>query len=323
MKKLLSTFQSLDSGVSRAFLRLIPERNSLLTFLFHGIFLDKKEIARNLVDPQQSITSRDLRGFIEYYLGQDYKFVSPTEVIKGLSADNKYLMLTFDDGYFNHRHVLPLLKEYNIPAVFFISTKQVIENKSFWWDIVYRERLKQGRALASILREQKGLKLLTAVGIEEYLIKNFGADSMRPRSEIDRPFTPDELREFSRQEYVYLGNHTHDHAILTNYSAEGIRGQLLECQNNLIKLAGIKPKIISYPDGAYSEDVINITREAGFKIGVTVDSRKNYLPINTEQGGALRLGRFILNADKGVISQAKTFRSDLVFYHRLKNLIKT
>ena len=146
---------------------------------------------------------------------------------------------------------------------------------------------------------------------------------MRPRSEIDRPFTPDELREFSRQEYVYLGNHTHDHAILTNYSAEGIRGQLLECQNNLIKLAGIKPKIISYPDGAYSEDVINITREAGFKIGVTVDSRKNYLPINTEQGGALRLGRFILNADKGVISQAKTFRSDLVFYHRLKNLIKT
>jgi len=182
--------------------------------------------------------------------------------------------------------------------------------------------LERGSSLASILREQKGLKLLTAAGIEEYLIKNFGIDSLRPRSDIDRTFTPGELREFSRQEYVYLGNHTHDHAILTNYSAEGIRGQLLECQDNLMKLAGVKPEIISYPSGAYSQEVINIAAEAGFKIGVTADSRKNYFPIDIEQGGALRLGRFILNADKGVIDQAKTFRSDLVFYNRLKNLIK-
>jgi peptidoglycan/xylan/chitin deacetylase (PgdA/CDA1 family) len=311
-----------DRACSRIFMRFIPEKASLLTFLFHGLFLDEKEIASNHVDPQQRITVAQFEEFVEFYVARGYKFVSPDDVMRGLRSEHKYIMITFDDGYFNNSYALPVLRKYRVPAVFFISTNNILHNKSFWWDIVYRILKKKGHSDKQIAARGKSLKALTADKIEEYLVKEFGSDCLKPIGSIDRPFTPDELKAFAQDPWVYLGNHTSDHGILTNYSMEGVREQIMAAQYDIYRLTGVKPIIISYPNGSYSGDVLKATRESGIMMGITIDPTKNYLPINMQDPDSVHLGRFILVGDTAIKAQCDVLRSEFSIYNKIKNLIK-
>ena len=219
-----------DCLFARAYLGLFHERSGLLVFLFHSLFRDEREIALNQVDPLQRTTVSQLRKFVEYYLNNDYYFICPDDLMNGLRPDGKYAMITFDDGYYNNTLALPVLQRYQIPAVFFISTDHVREDKCFWWDVLYRERLTQGATPAQIYREVLSLKSQTTEWIEAELKVRFGADAFQPRGDVDRPFTPAELREFALLPHVHLGNHTANHAILTNYPPDEIRSQILRAQ---------------------------------------------------------------------------------------------
>jgi peptidoglycan/xylan/chitin deacetylase (PgdA/CDA1 family) len=48
---------------------------------------------------------------------------------------NRSVVITFDDGYANHRHIVqPLLQQFDIPATFFVSTGQLASQREYWWD---------------------------------------------------------------------------------------------------------------------------------------------------------------------------------------------
>jgi peptidoglycan/xylan/chitin deacetylase (PgdA/CDA1 family) len=148
---------------------------------------------------------------------------------------------------------------------------------------------------------------------------------MFPIGTVDRPFTPKELKEFAHQPFVHIGNHTSDHAILTNYSYEGIRRQILDAQNDIHRITGIKTIIVSYPNGSYSADVLKVTRElrnSGISIGITVDPKKNYLPIMDQSIDSMQLGRFILMGDREITDQCEVFRAEFSLYNQLKQLAK-
>ena len=59
----------------------------------------------------------------------------------------------------------------------------------------------------------------------------FGPDALRPRNDVDRPFKPDELKTFAQSKCVYVGNHTVNHGILTNYSPDEMRRQVQGAQD--------------------------------------------------------------------------------------------
>lgn len=318
-KAVSSSIRRADHLFSGASLKLFQERNAVLTFLFHGLFRDVREADSGAVDPMQRTTVEDFRKFVRYFLECGYKFTSPDEILKGLDASKRYVLATFDDGYFNNIHILPVLKEYSISAVFFISTNYVEQNKCFWWDVLYRERARLGASIKEIKKEQEAMKLKTNAQIEEYLMKLFGQESFRPKGDIDRPFAPSELRDFSREKGVVLGNHTLDHAILTNYPPDGIRSQITGAQNAIRDISGKRPVIISYPNGNYSAEVIKASEEAGLRLGLTTVPKKNYLPIDGNNGGLMRLGRFMLNGSDG-IKQYELFRSDIAAHNLKHNL---
>lgn len=264
----------------------------LVSYLFHSVFYDKDEERLDVIDPRWAITSERLRRFIEKQLEEGMAFVSPDDILRGLDGEKNYILLTFDDGYANNQYLLPLLKEYNIPATFFISADFVRLNKSFWWDVLYRERKRRNSSAEEILREQMGLRPKSYEEIEEYLIGAFGRDALKPIGDTDRPFTPSELRSFAKERYVSLGNHTTDHSTLTGHCASGAKDRILNTQEYLYGLTGIKPSAVSYPFGDYSQDTIMAAKEAGLKLGFTVEPEKNYLPINGSADSNMRLGRF-------------------------------
>jgi peptidoglycan/xylan/chitin deacetylase (PgdA/CDA1 family) len=317
---MISTIQNLvratDTAAARLYLALFNERNALLSFLFHSLFRDEREIAQNVINPLERTTVDQFRRFVEYYLHHGYRFVSPAEVIAGLDPHGKYALITFDDGYRNNVHALPILEEYRVPAVFFISAEHVRQNKCFWWDVFYRERLAQGASDRQVYRETVELKTLHTEEIERRLVERFGPDALKPRCDIDRPFTPHELRQFAASPYVHLGNHTANHAILTNYSLDEVRDQVRRGQESIREMTGVTPTAIAYPNGAHDDTIVRACADLGIKLGFTVRPHKTPLPFENGNGHAdlMRLGRFCPHAEAPMESQCRTYRSDFLLY---------
>ncbi|HEV7299961.1 MAG TPA: polysaccharide deacetylase family protein [Tepidisphaeraceae bacterium] len=303
-----------DSVFARAYLGVRPERPALMSFLFHSLFRDEREIAMNHVDPLQRTTVAQFRQFIEYYLEHGYTFIDPQDVLNGLKADRKYALITFDDGYFNNALALPILNEFRVPATFFISANHVRDNKCFWWDVLHRERCQRGASPQQIYREGAAMKSMTTEAMEVQLTRHFGTDAFRPRSDIDRPFTPSELRDFASNPYVHIGNHTANHGILTNYPPDQVREQVAGAQAMLTEMTGKTPISIAYPNGGHSLEVVRICREAGLKVGFTVRPEKSALPLGEPDSDLLRLGRFCPHGESSIIGQCRTYRSDVLVY---------
>ena len=270
----------------------------------------KHEIELHAVDPQRRITVGHFREFVAHMLERGYEFVVPEQVLAGLDEDGSYVMATFDDGYVSNRLVRDTLEEFGVSAVFFISTGHVLAEKSFWWDVVHREMWRRGSSEDDIQQVGRGLKELTNAQIEDVIVGMFGAKCLRPWGDVDRPFTPGELREFSECPHVDIGNHTRDHAILTNYSPEGVLEQLVGTQDDLNELVGYKPTSVSYPNGSYSPAAVRLSHEIGLSLGITVERRKNWLPLDTVDAGLLRLGRHTLWGTRDIAAQCDATLAD-------------
>src|SRR5437868_6362935 len=137
-----------------------------MPFLFHSLFRNEAEMARNVIEPLERTTVAQFRQFVEYYLNHGYRFVSPADLLKRLS--------------------------------------------------------------------------------------------------------PAELRQFAASRFVHIGNHTANHAILTNYSSDQIRRQIQTAQDDLCEITGQSPIAIAYPNGAHNAQIVEICREIGLQLGVTV-----------------------------------------------------
>ena len=77
---------------------------------------------------------------------------------KGSGLRKHRVILTFDDGYLdNFIHAKPLLEKYELPAVFFITTNNLLTQTPFWWDEL-RYIVLQTPVLPSFLNIQIGTK---------------------------------------------------------------------------------------------------------------------------------------------------------------------
>jgi peptidoglycan/xylan/chitin deacetylase (PgdA/CDA1 family) len=303
-----------DAAVARTYLAMCGERSALMPFLFHSMFPDRATIALNYIDPQQRTTVSQFRQFISYYLRHGYEFVDPARVLAGLRPGGKYALITFDDGYFNNVLALPVLKEFGVPAVFFVTADNVRLGKCFWWDVLHRELVARKASPGQVYREGLALKRLPTEAIEAELARRYGHKAFDPRGDVDRPLTPAELRDFSRHPLVRIGNHTANHAILTNYSPAEARAQVGRAQEWLADATGVAPQAIAYPNGGHDAAVVRACREVGLKMGFTIRPEKTALPVAEDSDRLFRIGRFTPHGEDPMLTQCRTYRSDLLLY---------
>ncbi len=311
---------SLDEMLTRVSLSLTGESASLLIFLFHGLFQDGKEARAGVIDPQQGITVEMLRRFVLHFREQSYRFVSPGDIVWGLEPRGKNVLVTFDDGYFNNRRALPVLEEFGVPAVFFIASDYVKHGKAFWWDVVFRELRNRHRTNREIGHAIAGYKRLKTAAVESDLSRQFGEAALKPIADLDRPFRPSELEEFARHPLVFLGNHTKDHAILTNYSDAEVSEQIEGAQNDIFEITGKRPEIIAYPNGNVSPVIQALAWNAGLRLGIGTSPGKNRLPLQVDAGGAMAMRRFTLWGDREIDTQCRVSRSRLSLYRSFNDI---
>jgi len=83
-----------------------------------------------------SVPPQDLEAHIRFCIDQDFQFLSIEDIEKKRmfsDQDMQYVSLTFDDGFEdNYTYAFDLIRKYNIPAIFFITTDYVgkIDQKS-------------------------------------------------------------------------------------------------------------------------------------------------------------------------------------------------
>jgi peptidoglycan/xylan/chitin deacetylase (PgdA/CDA1 family) len=319
-RRLKAALLSVDDFLAGLFLNAAKEDGILLSFLFHGLFENKHELEAELMDPQQGITVDMFRTFITHFLERGYQFVSPSQIMHGLPSTGKFVLVTFDDGYFNNLRALPVLQEFNIPAVFFISTEHVKQGKAFWWDVVFRQGKKQHGSDRETRRKIAAYKRFRTDQIELVLRDSFGQAALRPASDLDRPFSVNELREFSKHSQVSIGNHTRDHAILTNYSEAEIRDQIVGAQNDIREITGQTSVMIAYPNGNESAAIRKISQLAGLNLGVGVLPGKNRVPLNLQAAEPVSLRRFTLWGNRELEPQCRASRSAISFVRSFQGM---
>lgn len=294
----LFVIEKLSEVMNPLVLKFINERNKLLIFYFHGLYENETQRQSNHVDPQNNLTVPQFVEFIEYYLHHKYDFIRPEDLLSDLPNDKAYIMLTFDDGYFNNTLAIEVLNKYKIPATFFITTKNMVNQTSFWWDIIFKYRIRKGVPLKKIREEQSYLKDFKYNYIDSYIAEHFGSASIKPWSDIDRPLTTEELGIISQNPLISIGNHTHNHAILTNYDSTEIREEFRKSTKILSEVLGFKPKFIAFPNGNYNTDVVEICKQEEFLITFNTVGRKNQMDIlsnniNLNNNSILNLNRFM------------------------------
>jgi len=278
------------SLVAHAAKSITEDTRGLVALSFHAIVKDKSELFEGLIEPFQFTTAETLRHCIEYYQSCGYSFVSPTDLVGG-DINGPSAILTFDDGYANNMRALEVLDEFNLPGVFFISTGHIESGHAFWWDVLYRERTKRGRPYKEIRTEIRQLKRLKYQDIEFHIQRNFGRQALMPLGEIDRPLTKNELHTFAAHRNVHIGNHTRDHAILTNYNLQEATKQIAEAQQYLTAFLGEKPVAIAYPNGNVTPEIADVAKEIGLEIGFTMSAHRTPLPLETTE--QMCIGRFM------------------------------
>jgi peptidoglycan/xylan/chitin deacetylase (PgdA/CDA1 family) len=298
-----------DQVLASGTLPITREKGVLLSFLFHALFETSGEAQSGLMDPQQGTTVPMLRRLIDHFQKQGYEFIAPAEILKGLHADGRYVLLTFDDGYRNNVRALPVLEAAGVPATLFISSDHVKLGKAFWWDVAYREGKRRSRSEKEIRKTILGLKRLKSAEIEKLIRAQFGAAALQPAGELDRPFTPAELRDFAAHPLISLGNHTRDHAILTNCSVPEAREQIAGAQADIREMTGKTPEMIAYPNGDVSARVVRAAAASGLRLGIGIHPGRNRASLRPGSRAAMNIKRFLVWGDRGTEEQCRTSRS--------------
>jgi hypothetical protein len=226
LKQLIKQGLSAADDLALAADRRTQAPDTLVNVLFHSLYESPAHLGKGELGPNQNVTVADFRGFVGEMLESGYTVVSPAQIDAGLPPGGRYLTITFDDGYFNNTLALGVLNEFRVPATFFISTDHVRQNKAFWWDAFSRALARGGATPGEQKIEIERVKTWTPEKIDAFLCERFGPSVLTPHSDVDRPFTPPELRQFALNPWVHLGNHTRDHAILTNCTTDHMAQQI-------------------------------------------------------------------------------------------------
>ena len=112
-------------------IRLIFPRKELAVLRYHAVCSGNGHYA----SPFISVTPEGFRRQIQY-LSRRYPILDLDEAVSriqsGKGLPKNAIAITFDDGYQDNFFAYKILKEYNAPATFFITTNCIDDGEAFW-----------------------------------------------------------------------------------------------------------------------------------------------------------------------------------------------
>jgi hypothetical protein len=235
-------------------------------------------------------------------LGKIGRFIQPDKLFNrgALREDQLNILLTFDDGYANHCNIaMPILEKYRVPALFFLSTENILSGQPFWFDKIiapvqiqklthlglehlgllkYKFSLPDGAGrwcdLEKLLTDIKKKGSLTqpeGQAIIEYFDQKFDSITHSILSEC-RPLSRDQILQMHACKWCHFGSHADRHEILTYLSPEAIGESLRTSKEFLEGLLAMPVTHFAYPNGSLNSTVKRLCREAEYEYAYTISA---------------------------------------------------
>lgn len=230
------------------------------------------------------------------HLASRYDVVSLEEglqrIERGEAAQSARAMaaITVDDGYAdNYEHLFPALHARRLPATIFLATDYLDSGRLPWpTRIGYLIRFATKDRLSSPIE----LSLATAearIAAGRALRQHFSRLDSEERDaalvELEaalapagcaplRPLSWDQVRDMQAGG-VRFGSHTRFHGWLDRVSPGEVDAELTQSRARLEAETGAPCRIIAYPNGNWSENVLEATARAGYAYALTQDPGVN------------------------------------------------
>ncbi len=246
------------------------------------------------------------------YIARRMRPVSCAEVADALANDrplpSRAVMVTFDDGFHdNHDVAFPVLRRLGVPATFFLSTRYINTECTFWFDWVVHAllttpltqirldtlkltiplepqraaRRQEARKLLSALK--RGTELHRLAVLEELRAVTGIAMSAEKRLQSGA-MSWDHARTMAAAGMEF-GSHTVTHPILSKMDdAAKLRAELSDSKATIERETGRPVVALAYPVGgpdALNGSVVQATADAGYEFAFTYQTGANRLNENS------------------------------------------
>jgi peptidoglycan/xylan/chitin deacetylase (PgdA/CDA1 family) len=209
--------------------------------------------------------------------------VSMTQLLSGLRGDttvpSRAVLITFDDADRTiYERALPILLEFDVPAVAFVVAGHLDSDRPFWWEEV-SQLISRGAQVWGVSADTD-LSLRT--------LKDMPDPERRRVVRVLRRSLPDERMkvanlkssELSALEAggISIGNHTFTHPILNRCSARRVRSEITRSHRLLFAALGSEPRAFAYPNGNYDSRAAEAIKELGYEAAFLFDHRVAHFP---------------------------------------------
>jgi peptidoglycan/xylan/chitin deacetylase (PgdA/CDA1 family) len=222
------------------------------------------------------------------YINEKHYVVNEEALVKHLHSMDRFqrsvVLLTFDDGYRdNLENALPILREFNMPAIIFVSGEDDVSDELRWWHdlaLIVESDLESDEDTSSesdfLHYYWKKYFYLSALPQDQRLkelkthIDAFDRDRTSRRLEF---LSIEDIREMQKDR-VSFGGHTLHHVNIGQLESDTARREIVGCVDLLGKHTGKQVMGFAYPFGKrsnYKEESKSFLREAGVKYAVTTE----------------------------------------------------
>ena len=202
---------------------------------------------------------------LKWLVAKGYKFISVDELqdkIIQKQNNEKLVFISFDDGWKGNLDLIESIEKWKVPVVIFIPT-DAVKDGNYWWEFSMIE----GQQKYSGINKTENFKRLP----EDIFNKKIAI--LKNEFRLERScITLPELKRLSENEFVTIGSHTVTHPILTNTCFETQMRELRESKRILSKWLQKDIEYLSYPNGDYNKDTIEIAKKCSYKLGFTIKS---------------------------------------------------
>jgi len=202
------------------------------------------------------------------------------------SNDRFNVCITFDDGYANnHKYVLPLLEQYQLPATFFITSIRDAGFDILWNDFLgiisrygpgilrYNNELFKKNIWNKYVSESTGIifqEIIRSGGFNEKvkMMEQLGGLVNFRENKLEQDYwlqmTARQINELSLSKYVTIGGHSCYHNDLSRIPIGAARTELIQSKKYLEGIIQKEIKAFAFPYGTYTREVVAEAKIAGY-----------------------------------------------------------
>lgn len=269
------------------------EQDGVVIFLFHGVIEKHSHPVRNYTG--KHLEKKLFESCIRQ-LAHAGKALSMVQVLEHCRNQCPFppqsYAITFDDGFENNLTIAaPILQKWQTPAMVYLTTSFIEENRMSWIDRIERAveetlekkiRLEGENLFFSLDTPKEKIVFLKAV--RTYAKNNPACDpgkmadricqelrdhgSDQSNDPLDQKLSWKQIREARKSGLLDFGGHSHTHKILSFLASDQLAQELDNSFALLRNRAEIGPEHYSYPEGlahCFNGEVIDALQQRGVK----------------------------------------------------------